>query len=105
MTTVAAINHIRIDKDGVAWVGDTCCRVSQVAVEHLTHGWSPEEISFQHSGSITLGQAYAALSYFYDHVAEIDEQIRGEKREVAEWEKTLKQPDFRKRLRAPRRRR
>ncbi len=40
----------------------------------IAHGWSPEEIHFQHS-HLSLAQIHAALGFYYDHKAEMDEQI------------------------------
>ena len=55
--------------------------VIEVALDHVTHGWSPEEIYFQHYGHLSLAQIHAALSYYYDHQPEFDAEVR---RQVAE---------------------
>ena len=40
----------------------------------LAHGWSPEELFFQHP-YLTLGQIHAALAYYWDHKQELDTDI------------------------------
>ena len=49
-------------------------KVSHIAVSHERMGLSPDEIILNHPG-ITLGQVYAALSYYWDHREEIDADI------------------------------
>ena len=68
-------SHIVIDEAGVAWIGDASVKVVEVVLDWLAYGWSPEEIHFQQP-HLSLAQIYAALSYYYDHQAAIDEEIR-----------------------------
>ena len=56
--------HIHLDGRGVAWIDDTNVKVIEVVLDKLAHGWSPEEIHFQHPG-LSLAQIYGALSYYY----------------------------------------
>jgi uncharacterized protein (DUF433 family) len=49
--------------------------VQQVARHHQA-GWPAEEIA--EAFSLTLGQVYAALSYYHEHRVEIDRAIREE---------------------------
>ena len=44
------------------------------AQEDIAHGWSPEEIHFQHA-HLSLAQIHAALGYYYDHKDELDAQV------------------------------
>jgi uncharacterized protein (DUF433 family) len=60
------INHIRLDDGGVAWIDDTRVKVIEVAMDHLAHGWSAEEIHRQHP-DLSLAQVHAALAFFYDN--------------------------------------
>lgn len=62
-----AAAHIRLDARGVAWIDDTNTKVVEVALDHLAHGWSPEEIHFQHT-HLSLGQIHAALAYYHDNL-------------------------------------
>ena len=74
MTTADVLNHIRLDERGVAWIDDTQSKVIEVAMEHLAHGWSAEEIHRQHP-HLSLAQVHAALAFYYDHQAEFNAAI------------------------------
>ena len=74
MTTAYLVNHIRLDERGIAWIDDTRSKVIEVAMDHLAHGWSAEEIHRQHP-HLTLAQTHAALAFYYDHQAEFDMAI------------------------------
>jgi uncharacterized protein (DUF433 family) len=73
--TASATSHIRFDDRGVAWIDDTNTKVIEVAMDMIAHGWSAEEIHFQHP-HLSLAQIHAALGCYYDHKAAMDEQIR-----------------------------
>ena len=73
MSTVAA-SHIRVDDEGVAWIHGTQIKVVELATDKLAHGWSPEEMHFQHP-HLSLAQIHAALAYYYDHQADLDAEI------------------------------
>src|SRR2546426_662939 len=74
--TVATQTHIRLDERGVAWIDDTNIKVMEVAMEKLAHGESAEEIFEQHAGYLSLAQIHAALSWYYDHKAEMDTEMQ-----------------------------
>ena len=63
---------------GRACIAGHRVRVLDVAVWHEQNGWSPDEI-VSHIPSITLADVHAALSYYYDHREEIQEEIRAER--------------------------
>ncbi len=90
--------HIRLDERGVAWVDDTNTKVIEVALDRVAHGWSPEEIHFQHP-HLSLGQIHAALGYYYDHQAEMDEQIQRSVEEAQRRRSQAGESPLRKRLR------
>ncbi len=50
-------------------------RVQDIVVWHEMMGLSADEILY-HYPSITLGDVYAALAYYYDHLEEIRQDIR-----------------------------
>ena len=56
-------------------------KVQHVVVWHERMGRSPDEIVSQHPG-LTLADVYAALTYYWDHRAQIDADIK-EGREFA----------------------
>ena len=92
-SVLAAVEHIRIDDEGVAWIAGTTTKVLEVVMDKLAHGWSPEEIQRQHYGEPSLAQIHAAFTYYYDHKAELDAEIeRGYKEYVALWEANRDSP-------------
>jgi uncharacterized protein (DUF433 family) len=72
-----ATSHITLDENGVARIDGTRIKVVHVAKEKVGRGATAEQIreAFPH---LSLAQIYAALSYYYDHQAEYDAQIRRE---------------------------
>lgn len=91
--------HIGLDDRGVAWIDDTNTKVIEVALDMIAHGWSPEEIHFQHA-HLSLGQIHAALGYYYDHQSNMDAFIAGSARAVEKLRAQAQDSPLRKRLRA-----
>lgn len=60
---------------GKACVAGTRVRVMDVVIWHERLGWSADEIVSQ-IPSLTLSDVYAALTYYFDHREEIEEDIR-----------------------------
>jgi len=56
-------------------------RVSDIVVWHEKRGWSPDEIVDQFPG-LTLADVYAALAYYFDHHAEIEDEFAREAKQV-----------------------
>ena len=73
-------------------------KVIEVAQDMIAHGWTPEEIHFQHS-HLSLAQILAALGYYYDHKAEFDATIQESLRRVSELRDQAAESPLRKRLR------
>ena len=61
----ATTSHIRLDERGVAWIDRTNTKVIEVTQDMIAHGWSPEEIHFQHP-HLSLAQIHAALAFYYE---------------------------------------
>jgi uncharacterized protein (DUF433 family) len=80
-STLALLAPIRIE-DGRAWIDGTSYQVLDVVLDHLSYGWSPAEVYFQHYGELSMGQIHAALSYYYDHQVELDAEIQRQLRDV-----------------------
>jgi len=95
---VLATSHIRLDESGVAWIDDTNTKVIEVAMDMIAHGWSPEEIHFQHS-YLSLAQIHAALGYYHDHKVEMDGEIQRSAQKVEQLRATAGESPLRKRLR------
>jgi uncharacterized protein (DUF433 family) len=75
MTASAPINeHVQLDGAGVPVIASTTMKVVELVMAHLAHGWSPEELHFQHP-YLTMGQIHAALGYYWDHQSELDADI------------------------------
>jgi uncharacterized protein (DUF433 family) len=56
-------------------------RVAQIVMDYLAHGWSPDEMC-RHFPHLTPAEAHAAMTYYYDHQAEIDAEIQAETAEI-----------------------
>ena len=80
MATVGT-SHIEVDDQGVARIAGTTTKVIEVALDYLAYGWSPDEMHNQHP-YLSLAQIHAAMVYYYDHQAELDERIRKDLEEV-----------------------
>jgi hypothetical protein len=70
--------HILKDEGEPARLASTPrMKVSQLVIEYLNWGWSPEEMCRQHP-FLTLSEAYAAMAYYFDHQVEIDAEIEAD---------------------------
>jgi uncharacterized protein (DUF433 family) len=69
--------EIRKNRDGQerAYIAGTRIRVQDIYAYAEVHGMSPDEVVTQ-LPQLTLGQVHAALSYYFDHRQEIQEEIR-----------------------------
>lgn len=90
---------IEIDNEGVPWISRANTKVVEVVLDKMAYGWSAEEMHRQHS-HLSMAQIHAALSYYYEHQAELDADIERWDREVEALR--AEQPDspLRQRLRA-----
>ena len=100
MPTLATAHtaHIRLDARGVAWIDDTNTKVIEVAQDMIAHGWSPEEIHFQHQ-HLSLAQVHAALGFYYDNKSEMDVAMQGSLRDLEKMRAQAGESPIRKRLR------
>jgi uncharacterized protein (DUF433 family) len=73
MSTVS-YPHIEQRQNGKLYVAGTPFKVRQIALDHVAYGWNAAEIQQEHP-QLTLGQIHAALGYYYDHQAELDQEI------------------------------
>ena len=95
--TALVNTQLEIDAEGVAWLAGTRVKVIEVVLDKLAHGWSPEEIHFQHHG-LSLGQIHAALAYYYDNQARLDAEIRNRVDIASGLAEQVSDPDFRQKL-------
>jgi len=103
MTTETRYPHIVSDDRGAPVIEGTTLKVSELVVERLAYGWSPEELLFQHP-YLMLGQIYSALAYYADHAESMDREIAEQLRKIeASRQQSQQQPSpLRDRLRGQR---
>lgn len=95
--TATFTTQIELDDRGMAWIAGTKVKVTEVVLDKVANGSSPEEIHFQHP-NLSLAQIHGALTYYYENQDRIDEQIR---RGLAESDKLalqLSDAEFRRKL-------
>lgn len=102
MATVNAppSSFISFDANGRAALTGTAYLVLHVALDHLTHGLSPEEIHLPHDGDLSMAQVHAALSYDYEHQAEFDAEIARQLRESEAMRQEAGESPFVRRMRS-----
>jgi uncharacterized protein (DUF433 family) len=74
--------HIEINSDGVAIISGTTTKVIEIVQDHLAHHWHAEDICQQYP-YLNPAQVHAALTYFYDHQQEMEQDIDCRHRRVA----------------------
>ena len=79
---ITIYEHVQIDAGGVPIIAGTNMKVVELVMAQLAHGWSPEELHFQHP-YLSLGQIHSALAYYWDHKEELDADIE-RRRQYAE---------------------
>ena len=88
--TMTTYEHVQLDADGVPTIVGTNMKVVELVMAQLAHGWSPEELHFQHP-YLSLGQIHSALAYYWDHKADLDADIE-HRRQYAEEERVKADP-------------
>ena len=66
--------HIEFNSESVPIISGTTTKVIEVVQDHLAHRWNAEDIHRQYP-YLSLAQIHAALTYFYDHEQEIEQEI------------------------------
>ena len=72
--SVKAYPHIDLNREGVPVVAGTTMKVVELVVAQRAHGWSPEELHFQHP-YLSLAQIHSALAFYWDHRDDLDADI------------------------------
>ena len=90
-------SQIEVDDRGVAWITGANTKVTEVVLDKIAHGWSPEEMHLQHP-HLSLAQIHSALAYYYEFKETIDDQIEHEVREADELTAETSDHVFRKKL-------
>jgi hypothetical protein len=73
-------------------------RVTQIVMDYLTHGWSVDEICHQHP-YLLPAEAHAAMTYYFDHPAEIEAEIQHELQHLEQIRATASPSRFLTRMR------
>lgn len=92
---VTDCRHITVNLKTRAVIVGTGMRVTQLVMEKQAHGWSPEELCYQHP-HLTLGQVYSALAFYADHHEELDATISAELNTIEKYRKRVKQAKIRR---------
>lgn len=77
MDTVQSINLITTNpavRNGRPCIAGTGLRVTDLVIAHLFHNRAPEELASDYE--LPMAHVHAALAYYYQHKAELDEDIR-----------------------------
>ena len=69
---------------GKACIAGHRVRVLDIVVWHEHQGMTPDEI-VSHLPPITLADVHAALAYYFDHIDEIQQEMRAEREFVEEF--------------------
>ena len=80
--------HIVLDDQGVPLITGTTMKVIELVLEQEAHGWSAEELRFQHP-YLSLGQIHSALAYYWDHKLELDHEIADRLATVEQLRRTI----------------
>lgn len=95
---VAVLNSlIELDVNGVPWITGANTKVVEVVLDKMAHNSSPEEMHEQYP-HLSLAQIHAALSYYYEHQAEVDADIERRDRIVEELRAQQENPLTRREL-------
>ena len=101
MLSETRYEHILLNDNQVPMIAGTTMKVIELVLDHLAYGWSPEELHFQHP-YLTMGQIYSALAYYWDHKAELDQDIEQRLQFVNQVQQTMKPTPLIERLKAKR---
>jgi uncharacterized protein (DUF433 family) len=91
--------HIELNDEGVPVISGTNMKVIELVLNKISHGWSPEELHFQHP-YLTLGGVHSALAYYWDHQAEMERDIERRLRKVQQIRKESGSSQLAARLKA-----
>jgi uncharacterized protein (DUF433 family) len=67
--------QIILDKQSVPLIEGTTMKVVELVMAQKAHGWSPEELHFQHP-YLSMSQIHSALAYYWEHKEVLDADIK-----------------------------
>ncbi|HJX29093.1 MAG TPA: DUF433 domain-containing protein [Thermoanaerobaculia bacterium] len=94
--------HIEHDERGIPFIAGSTMKVVELVMAQRAHGWSPEELHFQHP-NLSLGEIHSALAYYWDHQGDLDRDIERRARLAEEIREDIGPSPLADRLRALRR--
>ena len=80
--TMTAYEHLTFDEKGDPIFAGLRFKALHLIREHVAYGWSAEELAVNHP-QLSLGQVYAALAWYADHRAQVEERLDAEVARVA----------------------
>lgn len=89
MSVITLNDHITFNTDGFPIVKGTTTKVVEIVMDVKAHGWSPEEIHYQHP-YLSMAQIHSALAYYWDNREDIERDIDRRTALVEELLETLK---------------
>ena len=101
MPSKTRYEHISLDENQVPTIAGTTIKVVELVLDHLAYGWSPEELHFQHL-YLSMGQIYSALAYYWDHKAELDQDLERRLQFIDHVQQTTQPTPLAERLKAQR---
>jgi uncharacterized protein (DUF433 family) len=101
MPSETRYEHIMLGENRVPTIAGTTMKVVELILDHLAYGWSPEELHFQHP-YLSMGQIYSALAYYWDHKAELDQDLERRLQLIDQLQQTTMPTPLAERLKAKR---
>jgi uncharacterized protein (DUF433 family) len=89
--------HIVLNDARVPVIAGTTMKVVELVLAQAAYGWSAEELNLQFP-TLTLGQIYSALAYYWDHREELDVDIERRVEKANRIQKSTPVPPLVKRL-------
>ncbi|MGD9644502.1 MAG: DUF433 domain-containing protein [Pirellulales bacterium] len=96
---MATTGYPHIDTSGhTPRIAGTGFKVVLLVADHLVYRWDAEQLHRQYP-ELTLGQIHSALAYYYDHQAELDQELEARSRQADEFRDQLAGTELQTRLR------
>ncbi len=89
--------YIELNSDHVPYIAGTTMKLVELVSSHITYGWSPEEIHFQHP-YLSMSQIHSALAYYWDHKTTLDADIQKRFEQVEKLRQEAGESDLVKKL-------
>jgi hypothetical protein len=101
LESVDGYKYVVIDEKGILLIKPTKTKIIELISERRAYKWGAKKQQEEHSYLI-LSQVHSALSYYFDHKKEIEEDIKRRDEFVEEMQRTMGQNPIAERLKAMR---